>query len=46
MPTQSESQRILFCLARGIKEGSLSAEKFPQAAKVADGMTLEQLLDY
>lgn len=46
MPSVSESQHRLMCLAKGIKMGSLSASKFPQAAKVAKEMTLEQLKDY
>jgi hypothetical protein len=29
-----------------VKEGSLSSDKFPEAAKVAKGMTLQQLKDY
>jgi hypothetical protein len=46
MPAKSESQKRLMCLAKGIKMGSVSASKFPEAAKVAKEMTLEQLKEY
>lgn len=46
MPAVNASQHRLMCMALAVKEGKLSADKFPQAAKTASGMTLKQLLDY
>lgn len=46
MPSVSESQRRLFCLALAIKIGKASASKSPQAAKMAKDMSLEELSDF
>jgi len=46
MPAQSNSQKKLMCLALAVKTSKLDADKFPQAAKVAKGMTVEQLREY
>ena len=46
MPSVSKSQKRLMCMALAVKTGKLDAKKFPQAAKVASGMTVEELREY
>lgn len=46
MPSTSESQRRLFCLALSIKIGKTPASKSPEAAKMARDMSVSQLSDF
>ena len=46
MPSVSESQRKLFCIALSIKKGETPKSYSKQAAKMAEQMTEEQLKDY
>ena len=46
MPSSSEKQRRLMCLALSVKLGKTSASKSPQATKIAKEMSVKQLSDY
>ena len=46
MPSSSEAQRKLFCVALSIKRGETPASYSKQAAKMASEMTEEQLVEY
>ena len=46
MPSVSESQRKLFCVALAMKLGKTPKSYSPEAAKMAKEMTIEQLSDY
>lgn len=46
MPSTSEGQRKLFCLALSIKLGKTPASKSPEAAKMARDMSVSQLSDF
>ncbi len=46
MPSSSEAQRKLFCIALSIKRGDTRASYSKQAAKMASEMTEEQLTEY
>jgi len=46
MPTESESQRKLMCIALAIKKGETPASYSKQAAKMASQMSETQLADY
>ena len=46
MPSSSEQQRRLMCLALSIKLGKVKASKSPQAAEMAKEMSIKQLSDF
>lgn len=46
MPAVSPDQRTLFCIALSIKEGKTSPDYSPEAAKLAEQMSLEKLKEY
>ena len=46
MPATSELQRKMMCLALSIKLGKSPASKSPEAAKMAEEMSLGQLSDF
>lgn len=46
MPSESEKQRELFGIALGIKRGEVPASYSPEAAKIAERMSEEEIEDY
>lgn len=46
MPSVSEDQRQLFCIALSIKQGKTPKSYSKQAAKMASEMSEKQLKDY
>jgi hypothetical protein len=46
MPSVSEKQRKLMCLALSIKQGKTPKSRSKQAAKLAEQMTEEQLREF
>uniref|UniRef100_A0A6M3KCF2 Uncharacterized protein n=1 Tax=viral metagenome TaxID=1070528 RepID=A0A6M3KCF2_9ZZZZ len=46
MPSTSSKQKVLFCIAKAIKEGKTPASYSKQAAKMAETMSLEKLNVY
>jgi hypothetical protein len=46
MPSVSNSQQTLFCIALSIKRGETPRSYSAEAAKMADEMSEEQLRDY
>jgi hypothetical protein len=46
MPSVSENQRTLFCIALSIKKGETPKSYSAEAAKMAEEMSEEQLADY
>jgi hypothetical protein len=46
MPSKSEEQHSLMCMARGVKEGKLPRDYSKEATRIADKMSLEQLKEY
>ncbi|MBA7661728.1 hypothetical protein ES703_69748 [subsurface metagenome] len=46
MPSVSDSQKTLACIALSIKRGETARSYSKKAAKMADSMTEQQLSDY
>ena len=46
MPSETENQRKLFCIALSIKIGETKPEYSKQAAKMASEMSIEKLTEY
>lgn len=46
MPSKSEKQKKLMCIAQSIKQGKQSKSYSKQAAKVADSMSEKQLKEF
>ena len=46
MPSTSENQRKLFCIAQSVKEGKTPRDYSKEATKLADENSLETLKDY
>ena len=46
MPAVSKKQKVLFCIAKSIKEGKTPASFSKQAAKIAEKNSLETIKDF
>lgn len=46
MPAESEAQRRLMCIALSMKRGKTKREYSKEAARLADEMSEEQLVEY
>jgi len=46
MPAESEAQRKLMCIALSIKRGKTEKSYSAEAAKLADSMSEEELVQY
>jgi hypothetical protein len=46
MPSVSKKQRAIMCIALAMKRGKTPKSYSPEAAKIADEMTEQQLIDF